>query len=118
MPGERAPVDVAGTNEALTLGGSALAQFGAVPAGSDQVLHWADVARSHDPLAPEKLSIVILAGGMSFRTDGKVHPLLDATDSRTGETRTLIAWQCERITGLAWHPQEYAWWATPSPNRC
>ena len=97
MPGERAPVDVAGTNEALTLGGSALAQFGAVPAGSDQVLHWADVARSHDPLAPEKLSIVILAGGMSFRTDGKVHPLLDATDSRTGETRTLIAWQCERI---------------------
>ena len=56
-----------------------------------------DVVAGEPPLAPKQIGVVILCGGVSFRSQGKVHPLLSVEDPRTKERRTLLDRKLDRL---------------------
>ncbi len=91
------PVDPKATNAQVALRGQPLEDFMAVPPGDPRVVLLDEVVGSTQPLAPQKMAMVLLCGGLSFRSQHKVHPLRRVTDPQTGETRTLLDRQLDRL---------------------
>jgi hypothetical protein len=93
--GETRPVDVAGTNKALVLRGRPLGAFPALAPGASEVVPLDRAAGT--AIEPHRVVLVLLCGGLGTRSGGQVHPLLPVPDPRTGETRTLIDRQLDRL---------------------
>jgi hypothetical protein len=85
---------VAATSTDLALAGHDLDGFGAVPPGDGRVPGLETVIAG--ALHPEDLAVLVLCGGQSMRSGGKIHPLLPIRLPGTQAT-TLLDLQLERL---------------------
>jgi hypothetical protein len=90
------PVDVIATNEALVMEGRALGQFTHVLPGNAAVIAGDGVCDSSGEIAPSAVALVLLCGGLSFRSRGEIHPLRILIDPNGART-TLLDRQLDRI---------------------
>lgn len=91
------PVDVAATNDALVLDGRSLRSFVTRVPGDTQIPKASAIAADFPLLAAEQIVVVLLCGGVSFRSRGTIHPLLVVDDPRTGRRASLLDRQLDRL---------------------
>ncbi len=89
-------VDVAATNGNIILNDTSLDGYQTIPPGDSLVERFETLQEKNISLTPEKLCIVFLAGGMSFRTGGRVHPLLTIGEDNS-VSQTLLRRQLDRV---------------------
>jgi len=107
------PVDVKTTNGHLVLHGQRLEVFTAVPANDGRVLQIEDVLAQSTPIDARKLVLLLLCGGLSFRSEGKVHPLRTVKDPGTGQECTLLDRQLNRLASSPLGPASCVIVGTP-----
>ena len=111
--GEPVPVEVRTTNARWVLHGQPLDEFTAVPSRDGRVLQIDDVLAQSPPLAPREIVLLLLCGGLSFRSEGKVHPLRTLKDPRTGRECTLLDRQLDRLANSPLGPASCVIVGTP-----
>jgi hypothetical protein len=87
-------VDVAATSTDLALAGHDLDGFVAVPPGDGRVPRLETIVAG--ALKPEDVAVLVLCGGQSMRSGGKIHPLLPVRLAGA-QTTTLLDLQLERL---------------------
>lgn len=107
-------VDVGATNERVALNGKRLSDFVAVPPDDPAIDSLEAVAARARPLSAKRLAIVLLCGGLSFRSRGLVHPLLEIRHPETGRNVTLLDLQLERFERSPLHGAARLIVGTPS----
>ena len=96
-PHELAPVDVQATNEQVALCGRRLDDFVTVPPLDSRVIPLKHCAAANSTIEPRAVALVMLCGGLSFRSQGEIHPLKFLLDPQTGDNRTLLDRQLDRL---------------------
>ena len=97
QPNEPALVDVGATNEHIALAGRNLDDFVGVPPQDPRVVPAERLAANSDQIDPQEIVVLMLCGGLSFRSHGEIHPLKLLQDPETKESRTLLDRQLDRI---------------------
>jgi hypothetical protein len=99
MDGDNAPlpVDVAATNEQLVLRGRRLDEFTAVPPTDGRVMQLEEVLKQPQQLLPMDIVLLLLCGGMSFRSGGEIHPLKAIHPPQGGRATSLLERQLNRL---------------------
>ncbi len=87
---EAAVVDVDATNEVLVLNGRRLSDFVGIHPDDPKVPHLEELPPPSRAIAPAAIAVILLCGGMSSRSGGKIHPLLQVEDSGRRRTPTLL----------------------------
>jgi hypothetical protein len=90
-------VNVQATNGQLALSGRRLDEFVAVPPSDPRVIYAESEPIAASRIDPTKIALLLLCGGLSFRTHGKIHPLMPLQDPQTGRNRTLLDRQLDRL---------------------
>jgi len=90
-------VDIQATNERLALHGRPLDEWVAVAPRDPRVANLEDLTPVMPQIEAKHLAIVLLCGGLSFRSQGQIHPLLPVTDPITGLSETLLDRQLRRL---------------------
>lgn len=94
---ELAPVDVQVTNEGLALAGRCLDDFLTVPPLDPRVIRAERALAASSLIDPKEIVLLLLCGGLSFRSQGKIHPLIYLQDPHSGRCQTLLDWQLDRL---------------------
>ncbi len=94
-----APVDVDATNEALVLSGRRLGDFTALHPDDARVLRFEKLPPPARAVAPTRIGVILLCGGMSSRSGGTVHPLR-RVEAPGGRSPTLLDLKLD-ILGLS-----------------
>ena len=90
-------VDTLATNREQVLSGHSLSEFTTVPVGATWIPRVEDLP--DEELDPKRIAVVLLAGGLSFRSGGIIHPLLTLEDPVGRDRHTLIRRQLNRLAG-------------------
>jgi hypothetical protein len=90
-------VDVPATNDRLVLGQGGLGKYTAIRPDDARLPRMADVMATAQPLAANRLALILLCGGLNTRSAGKVHPLAVVRDPLSGRTASLLSLQLQRI---------------------
>ena len=90
------PVDVPATNQELVMNGKGLAEFVQVVPGDPGVVPGEAVVESSGELCPSAVAFLLLCGGLSFRSEGEIHPLKTLAYPNGGQT-TLLDLQMDRM---------------------
>jgi hypothetical protein len=92
------PVDVSATNQELILQGKGLDEFTLIPPADRRVMQCDYVLRSEKEIDPATVVLLMLCGGMSFRSNGQIHPLKAIPDLAGTTSVTLLDRQLNRIS--------------------
>ena len=108
------PVDTGATNEELVLSGHHLGNFKAISPGDTHVIQARAVVSGGYEIEASRIVVLMLCGGMSFRTQGSIHPLMPFPDPREPRnTKTLLDWQLDRLSDSPLAASECLIAATP-----
>lgn len=91
------PVDVPATNEQLVLAGRRLDEFSAVAPTDDRVMRLDRLLQHPQQLHANDIVLLLLCGGMSFRSGGEIHPLKLVQEPNGGPVASLLARQLNRL---------------------
>ena len=106
-------VDIQATNEHVALADRKLDDFVAVSPRDPRVMQAEHLAADRGQIDPREIVLVLLCGGLSFRSGGEIHPLKIVENPNDGKGRALLDLQLDRVARSPLHSSRCILVGTP-----